>query len=84
MFAPVARVESPGVASAPYPQLSEVAQFARGMRPPPDAGDGAAILRDMELQAVLAQAESERLSGPVFAVEPLRRDADAVRRGPDF
>ncbi|MFN3614188.1 MAG: hypothetical protein ACK4WC_06480 [Rubrimonas sp.] len=84
VFQPFAETEGSGVAGAPYPDLAEVHAYARGMRPPPDAGDGAAIARDLALQAALAQAESERVSGPVFAVEPLRRDADAVRRGPGF
>jgi hypothetical protein len=84
VFQPFAEAEGSGVAQAPYPDLAEVHAYASGMRPAPDAGDGAAIARDMALQAALAQAESERVSGPVFAVEPLRRDADAVRRGPGF
>jgi hypothetical protein len=81
LFARFPDIESAGVAASPYPALAEGPALLAAAGPAPDAAEGTAVVEGLTTEAALAQAESERLSGPVFDVDALRREAEAVRQG---
>jgi len=81
IFARLPDTASPEVAQAPYPTLLSASQHPGLRTPAPDPAAGAAVVAAMQVEAALLAAESARVSGPVFAVAPLRAEAAAVRAG---
>jgi hypothetical protein len=81
LFARFPDSESAAVTASPYPALAEGPALLAAAGPAPDPAAGAAVVDGLTADAAVAQAETERLSGPVFDVDALRRDAEAVRQG---
>lgn len=69
----------PATAGAPWPRLVDGETRLAEAGPAPSPVTGLAILDDLSREAARSSAEAERVSAPVFEVETLRRDADAVR-----
>ena len=70
---------SPQLDAAPWPRLADGPNHARPLGAGPNTAEGAAIAATLTASARAQAAEAERLSSPVFAVQPLREEADAVR-----
>jgi hypothetical protein len=74
-------VESPDVAEAPYPSLLDMPSPQEAAASAPDPLEGAVAAADLQGRAADQRAEAARVGAPVLDVQPLRDDADAVRRG---
>jgi hypothetical protein len=73
--------ESPSVAAAPWPRLVDGPNHAEPPGPGPDTVAGALIATELTEAARVQAAEAARLAAPVFAVGPLREEAETVRAG---
>jgi hypothetical protein len=65
---------------APYPRLVDGPSPRSLRESAPDPADGQAIAAELTFDAAVQQAEAERLAQPVADVEPLRAEAEDVRR----
>ena len=74
-------VESPEVAEAPYPSLLDMPSPQEAAASAPDPLEGAVVAAELQGRAAEQRAEAERVAAPVFEVEALRDELDAVRRG---
>lgn len=73
--------ESADVAAASWPRLANTPTREAARAEAPDPLEGVVIVEALTGAAQDAQAAAERLSAPVFEVEPLLREAEATRAG---